>query len=247
MSNIVWHEIKMTSNTTPNPFIVNASSEYDKGFPAWKAFDGDETTSTNGWVTANNSPEGWIQINLGSKYPVNIFKILARNGGLSLNQLPKDFKLEGSNNGIDFDILKELNDISNWVEGKYLSFSLSKYHSYQYYRLSISANNGGNYTAIGEIKLGYIDNRRVVLKNESTNQHYSLDEKALIPLPDSSSKNMILHGIEAGKEIQLDEAFDKIQYVNELSTVTNGESGKIMTMDLLAPTNKILKISEVRV
>lgn len=88
--------------------------------------------------------------------------------------------------------------------------------------------------------------RRLALKNPTTNQHYSLAEKTLIALSNASDENMILHGIKAGKEIQLDEAFDKIQYINELSTATQGTSGKIVTQKLSEKPNKILKISEVK-
>jgi len=62
--------------------------------------------------------------------------------------------------------------------------------------------------------------KNMILKNPTTNQHYSLAEKTLVPLPDTSLKNMILHGIEAGKEIRLDEDFNKIRKItnNEDST-----------------------------
>lgn len=53
---------------------------------------------------------------------------------------------------------------------------------------------------------------RLIIKNPTTNQHYSLAEKTLIPLPDASNKNMISFGIETGKEIKLDEDFDKVNY-----------------------------------
>ena len=54
--------------------------------------------------------------------------------------------------------------------------------------------------------------KRLSLKNPTTNERYSLDDKTLIPLPDSSNKNMILYGIEQGREIQLDEPFNKIKH-----------------------------------
>lgn len=70
--------------------------------------------------------------------------------------------------------------------------------------------------------------RRMVLKNPTTNQHYSLAEKTLIPLPDASDKNMILHGIEASKEIQLDESFDKIVYPVEIEEANKNADGFIV-------------------
>ena len=58
----------------------------------------------------------------------------------------------------------------------------------------------------------YFEKTAMILKNPTTNQAYSLDDKTLISMPDTSNKNMILYGIETGKEIKLDEDFDKVNY-----------------------------------
>lgn len=55
--------------------------------------------------------------------------------------------------------------------------------------------------------------KKLALKNQKTSQHYSLAEKTLIPLPNASNEAISKHGIEAGKEIKLDEAFDKMRYI----------------------------------
>lgn len=64
---------------------------------------------------------------------------------------------------------------------------------------------------VGEIVKG---RPKLTLHNPSTNKHYSLDDNTLIPLPDISDKNMILHGIEQGKEIQLGVPFDKVRFIS---------------------------------
>lgn len=51
----------------------------------------------------------------------------------------------------------------------------------------------------------------LILKNNNT--YYSLSDKTLIHLPNNSTKNMQLYGIEQGKEVQLDVPFDKMNYV----------------------------------
>lgn len=67
--------------------------------------------------------------------------------------------------------------------------------------------------------------QRMIIKNPTTSKVYSLDNQTLINLPSSSNKNMILHGIESGKEIKLDEDFDKMKYVQDTSEVLG--SGKV--------------------
>lgn len=54
---------------------------------------------------------------------------------------------------------------------------------------------------------------KAVIKNPTTNEHYSLSDNTLIPIPDPSTKNIALWGIEQGKEIQLDTQFNKIQHI----------------------------------
>lgn len=94
---------------------------------------------------------------------------------------------------------------------------------------------------------GYIANkdfsiRSLAFKDQTTNEHYSLVDNTLIHMPDNSPKNMILHGIEKGKEIQLDVPFDKHRYFNDTPSV--GTSGKVFTHDI----GKIntLSIKEIR-
>ncbi|KOS61407.1 discoidin domain-containing protein [Lysinibacillus agricola] len=79
----------------------------------------------------------------------------------------------------------------------------------------------------GEFRFPY---KKLALKNPTTSELYSLSDNTLIHLPNSSDKNMILHGIEQDKEIQLDVPFTKHDCVNE-SPVVN-VSGKVFTQNI---------------
>jgi hypothetical protein len=85
--------------------------------------------------------------------------------------------------------------------------------------------------------------KKMTLKNPTTNKHHSLSDNTLISIPSSSPENIILHGIEQGKEIQLDVGFNKINYVEE--AFNEGSNGKTVSIPLLEPTNKILGLKEV--
>ena len=81
--------------------------------------------------------------------------------------------------------------------------------------------------------------KKMALKNPTTNQHYSLSEKTLVPIPNSSPENIILHGIEAGKEIKLDEPFDKITTI-----VDNPDGTQTVTTNTVTPFSVYDYISE---
>ncbi|MFJ7917272.1 MULTISPECIES: hypothetical protein [unclassified Lysinibacillus] len=81
-----------------------------------------------------------------------------------------------------------------------------------------------------------INKARLSIKSPTTDEYYSLSDNTLIYLPDNSTKNMILHGIEQGKEIQLDVPFDKKTYpitegktlgIGKVFEVSNGLKEKI--------------------
>ena len=83
-------------------------------------------------------------------------------------------------------------------------------------------------------------NKRMILKNPTTNQHYSLTEKTLITLSDISNETIINYGIRAGKDTQLDEAFDKVNYIQEKSDIL--EVGKVFKQKM-----NISKIKQVEI
>lgn len=80
---------------------------------------------------------------------------------------------------------------------------------------------------------------KMTLKNLATSKVYSLDNKTLIHFS-FSDKNMILHGVDTGKEIKLDEDFNKMEYVIETNEVLG--VGKTYTHTLDMNKTKVNKI-----
>ncbi|WAX16565.1 hypothetical protein LC76P1_00128 [Lysinibacillus phage LC76P1] len=116
------------------------------------------------------------------------------------------FTKDGVDLGVAFNNLKELNQIKLYMS---------------------TSTTGGNetLTIVDDIKaMKYPDiakkflyDNRLILQNSATNKNYSLLDNTLIHLPNTSTKNMILYGIEQGKEIQLDVPFDRMKYVQDTS------------------------------
>ncbi|MCM3274339.1 hypothetical protein M3691_36975, partial [Paenibacillus elgii] len=61
---------KMTSNTSPTPYVASASSAHSANYDAWIAFNGGDGTTY--WTPGNGIKKGWIKIDL------NIPKIISR-------------------------------------------------------------------------------------------------------------------------------------------------------------------------
>ena len=83
-----------------------------------------------------------------------------------------------------------------------------------------------------------IPRKRLVIKNPTTNQNYSISDKTLILLPDDSENSIIEYGIEAGQEIRLDEDFDSIFLTQNTSKPL--ENGKVFSQ--IINTRNIKKI-----
>ena len=87
----------MTSATTPSPYVIDTSNNYNATYPAWKALDANTTTSFYWTIGSSNGPADWITIDLGSTIDVKSMTITAGN---SSSYAPKGFELYGSATGV---------------------------------------------------------------------------------------------------------------------------------------------------
>lgn len=173
----VLYGTKMTSNTTPAPFVASASSSYSTTYSAWKAFNGTTIDNADAWITADGAKAGWVQIDLGKR--TKISKVLIKNRNHTVNPLdavatsPKDFNILGSDDGVNFKLILGVTNES-WLNNESKQYHLGNIYFYRYYRVEVLSNNGANYTAIGDILFSYIE--------------------ALTEIPSSSINNFINYG-----------------------------------------------------
>ncbi|MEC1179204.1 discoidin domain-containing protein [Metasolibacillus meyeri] len=236
MGKITWYDLKMTSNTTPYPLVASASALHNNNSTAWGAFNG---LPSGQWITPDNVGIGsWIQIYLGEETKVNSIQINPRNDNF-FYQNPYKFKIQYSTDGntwTDSEIIEshKFRDRDDIFRARLNSDMKARY--FRLYVTELFAGN--NNISIGRIVYGYENANRLALKNPTTSQYYSLSENTLIHLPNNSPKNMILHGIEQEKAIQLDVPFTKHNYVNESpvdnvnGTVFTQNIGKINTLNI---------------
>src|SRR5262249_17118726 len=106
--------IIMTSNTTPVPYVVSASSQ--NGAPptteAWRAFDGSRSF---GWLTQPDGLPAWIQFDWNI-YTLKLQKYAVDCSPLSLfpARYPQAWTIEGSDNLLSWHVLSTVSGQTHW-------------------------------------------------------------------------------------------------------------------------------------
>lgn len=145
----------MTGNSTPPPYVVVASSEYNSTYAAWKAFNGTNLSATDSWGSIyDGTKAGWIKIYCGGRSArVSSYSITSR-AEVADGAAPSSFYLEGSNDDnawIQLDYRE--NQIGWGINEKRTYYNNIRFGSFKYYRLRALSNNGGNNIAIGMLEL----------------------------------------------------------------------------------------------
>jgi len=138
---------KMTSATTPTPFVITSSGSASAGTEAFYAF-------TRVYGEYFSAPAGvsafWVAVDMGAITDVDFYKIEedrlpARN--------PRDWTIQGSNDNSTWDVIDTQVGIS-WVAGEVKDFKLASRASYRYYKIDVTDNNGdASYAVLGQFDL----------------------------------------------------------------------------------------------
>jgi hypothetical protein len=129
--------------------IVTASSRIHDGESWEMAFDNDINTK---WLTSS-TPDGWIQFQFldGNKYAIGEYTITSANDFPARS--PKDWTLQGSNDGDNWDILDTREGII-WIDIFTLKrFRFGNLTPYEYYKLDVTANGGESLMGFCEMEL----------------------------------------------------------------------------------------------
>lgn len=147
----------MTSNTAPMG-VALASEEISAGDRAYRAFDGSFNTDNTGWMA--NSRKAWIQYQFANnkrykviKYRMKPVQRTPSTDPFHLNRAPKTWTFEGSNDGVNFEILDTQNMTSSWTNN-FRDFEIDNDKYYNIYRVNITApmSDSETYITIGEIQ-----------------------------------------------------------------------------------------------
>lgn len=145
----ITYDIKMTSNTTPAPYVVSSSSEFSDNY-AYLAFE----ESNRKWQAASQVDTNYyIQFNFGEK--TRISKLILTSD--SPSTMIKTGSLLCSDDGINFTKVKDLS-FAQWTQGETRTIELGNIYNYSIYRIKIDTNFAyevhARNTTIRRIKFG---------------------------------------------------------------------------------------------
>lgn len=133
----------LTSNNSPDPYVVNSSYNSDATHPAWHAVDSSGSTSWRILAGQVHGPQWW-SIDLGAPKRVMgyRYKVYTSNG---YSGLPQASRLQGSDNGnawVNLDYREDVQATTNaagavWCPYSDQHYLLEETAEYRYYRLYI--------------------------------------------------------------------------------------------------------------
>lgn len=153
-----WYNFnKMTSNTSPSPFVASASSEYNHEYEAWRSFNGARHPYQQ-WVTNKNDTEGWNQIYVKDPVLVNVIKMCSGTDGTHASGagiMPQWLEILGSNDGVSFESLGVFTT-PLWIKNQEREFVFNNKKLFSYFRISVK-NAGATGWGVGfdEVYFGF--------------------------------------------------------------------------------------------
>lgn len=147
-----WYETRMTANNAPSPLVASASSTWSASYPAWKAFNGVTTNNDDIWASSTDYINSWISLDYDTNKKINGVEIYPRNTAFA-TQNPKEFIVQGSNNGVDFTDIKKF-DMNNWTPLAPNLFMFDEVN-YRHYRILVLSIHGGTNASIVHIRYLY--------------------------------------------------------------------------------------------
>ncbi|MEQ9770870.1 discoidin domain-containing protein [Pectobacterium jejuense] len=174
---------EMTSNTTSG-YHASASSTFDAGYPAYCAFDkkSPSSTSMDCWAsiaapTIQNAQ--WLRIDMPNPIYIGSYKLRNRVANQMAN--PRSWILQGSNDGAAWSNLHSVDNDLNNSSGAVREFNIPTPAAYRFYRLFITAANGGfGFVTVGELTLF---NDKKLLISDGRGNWYSSNNGTLIRVP----------------------------------------------------------------
>jgi hypothetical protein len=146
----------MTADNVPSPYVASSSSVLSASYAAYRAFDGNSGTN---FVFGSGQTTGWLRIDLGSGNQF-VAKAYAYTGHVNTPSFNgKTWTFEGSNNGNDWTTIDSKVNVS-WSNGERKYITVSNSTAYRYYRLNITANNGGVECQVNEFQIYGVPNNQ---------------------------------------------------------------------------------------
>lgn len=210
----------MTSNTSPEG--IASASGIVNGFPAYLAMDRENVSGSDSWMVG--SSYGWLSYEFSAPQKISKYIIKPRHHmSYGVEQSPKNWTFEGSDDGIAWNILDTRDNIIDWVVSDEKEFSFENNKEYKKYRINISSNNGGANIAIGELQM------------------FELLPSTIKSLPSQTEQDFITHGLDNLSSLDPTAEYTKKQYIQNQSSVLG--AGKTFEQPIDLSKYKVNKIT----
>lgn len=138
---------------TEDASAVSTSGIFDHRYKAWQAFD---RSLASMWISEVFETPAWIAYDFGAPRVIDQYTITNTNGPALTSRAPKEFELQGSNDGKTWATVDRRGNQTGWVSGAPRSFRVEKPGSYARYRLYVIDDNdirdGVVVISIGDLK-----------------------------------------------------------------------------------------------
>ncbi len=124
------------TSATGGGFTVTCSTDWP-GLDCWRAFEG-HTQGNTQWTS--EALPAWLQIQCPASHTLHSYGIQARfSGEGDLTRMPRDFTMQGSNDGSNWTVIDTRTGITGWSFGAITTFTLSSPAGpYTYFRLNVT-------------------------------------------------------------------------------------------------------------
>lgn len=211
----------MSSNVNGS-VVVSASSINNVSYDVYKAFNNTIVGTSDRWMTPSGKIVGeWIKVDLGEKKKVGKFIITADDS--TSTYTPQGFRLEGSNNDVDWELLDDRVGLGIWTQKQVREFVNNvKLDYYRYYRITVTEALSTLYVSFGEIEL------------------LEVVDASFKHIPSQSEQNFISYGMNKSIELDFSSPMSKKSFVKQTPTTLG--SGKVFTKTIdtaQLPINKV--------
>lgn len=151
MAMLLAANVSAASIDRTGSFKISYSSAINDGECGERVFDNDTGTK---WLTSGGNTTGWMIFDFSEQeaYAIDGYSITSAND--APDRTPKNWTLDGSNDGISWTPVDTRVDEIGWTTFQKRTYTVASPAAYQMYRLNVTANNGsGTLMGFSEMEL----------------------------------------------------------------------------------------------
>ncbi|MGE6576626.1 LamG-like jellyroll fold domain-containing protein [Paenibacillus xylanexedens] len=191
----------MTSNTAPSG-VASASSINTTNFQPYLAFNQTNLTTNDAWISASGATNAWIEYRFPSPRAIARYKITCRSSGEG--SAPKSWSFMASNDGVNWIVLDEKSNVTEWLASETREFIFINTQSYSHYRLHVKEVFTTGFVVIAKLEM-----------------YEFLGGYTLYDLPKTSESEFLKYGSD---NIVPNEILDKLKSIkNSIATLGSGK------------------------